>query len=143
MILYVSESQWKTYFNRIYLHRTPFILYYVRMINPTLPEMSRKVYEAMEWHIEQDHWINGSRPMIMDIKVIRLGDVLEWIEKNDIEQRELDKQIARKGKDTQFTYTSVINQVLWYRPKDHLSQPIPLDPDESRRPLLEFLLWLI
>lgn len=50
--------------------------------------------------------------MIMDIKVIRLGDVLEWIEKNDIEQRELDKQIARKGKDTQFTYTSVINQVL-------------------------------
>lgn len=46
---------------------------------------------------------------------VMIGDVLDWIYENDIDQVELHQLIERKWKDTNFTYTpsSVMVIALW------------------------------
>ena len=128
----------------------------------TLPEMSRKVYEAMadneiiqvwavveykwklceviiehiydEW-VEFDLWntddneidrfIEHQEILLLHPPFMRIWDVLDYIQQNNTK------------------YMSSKEIVVNKRPKDHLSKSIPLDPDESRRPLLEFLSSLI
>ena len=84
-------------------------------------------------------------PEIEDEEIIwhplHIWHLLDWIEENNIEQRELDKQTARKWKDTQFTYTSTTNELLHYR-KDK-TKPLPLDPDSSWYDVIDFIFWLI
>lgn len=108
--------------------------------------MSRKVYEAMEWHIEiiwnYDSWYYTKVYTGDEEKVIRLGDVLEWIDKRwHIECSKYDWEWASDCRHNEVV--ELRKHILDIRPKDHLSKSIPLDPDESRRPLLEFLSSLI
>lgn len=171
------------------------------MTKPTLPEMSRKVYEAMadkslsfwcvvkvvppEWFERYDDifyekqtdwsskfyirkelhlvyqdkssrwepyryefamgvwWYHSYKPLTIkhDIFEVMLNSkkiIILW--------HELDLwcvvQRAQKNKNWPDFFDVVIT-IVDIRPKDHLSQPIPLDPDESRRPLLEYLSSLL
>ncbi len=110
------------------------------MAKPTLPEMSRKVYEAMVWKRTNSLDVLGELPL-------HIWYVLEWI----LNKMSLDvtvpivwlwfeNTVDDEGKD--FIIRDEYCWKVMYMWKDR-SQPIPLDPDESRRPLLEFLYSLI
>jgi hypothetical protein len=101
------------------------------MTKPTLPDMSRKVYEAMGvsvepfyWDIDVLSWVQAVTPWITIPLHI-------WYTLYHIEQTSKDR------KDYHYAEDNIMSN--W---KDK-RKSIPLDPDESRRPLLEFLLWLI
>lgn len=59
---------------------------------------------------------------------VMIGDVLDWIYENDIDQVELHQLIERKWKDTNFTYTpsSVMVIALWKEKR----KPIDEQSDE-------------
>ncbi len=99
------------------------------MTNPTLPEMSRKVYEAMEWNKFVNQLLNDSAWYKDWRSFLFLGDIIQWIDANRL----------KRYIDYADEPMNPFDLTILYRPKDHLSQPIPLEPDESRRPLLEFL----
>lgn len=73
------------------------------------------------WEVEiTRHW-NRTKPVM-------LGDVLDWIYENDIDQVELHKIIERKWKDTHFTYTPASVMVISLRKEKR--KPIDNQSDE-------------
>lgn len=79
-------------------------------------------YKMYSWNVS----LNDIKSVIWH--PVMIGDVLDWIYENDIDQVELHQLIERKWKDTNFTYTpsSVMVIALWKEKR----KPIDEQSDE-------------
>jgi hypothetical protein len=90
----------------------------------SLQEIAKQVYEKIEWH--QEYLLFSDDTNL----VIRIWDVLEWIVEEDIQDIIQEPYRIR-----------AVDLLLSRRP--HLSQPIPVNPTEERRPVLEYLVSIL